>query len=1031
MDDESRKQIERAEYRTKLIQAELNAVKSSRAYQLSKKAGIIKAQIFSDPVGLSKKAAKILLKNPSKARHLLRSANRGAFLVQSVAEQAVKYQEWILLNEPDEGELDVQRKLADKLKYRPLISVVTPVFNPPLQVFEDLIESMLEQTYTNFELCLGNFGDEPAVDDMIARYAKLDKRIKHYKFDDNRGIAWNSNLILEKVTGEFIALLDHDDTLSPDALYENAKLLNEKDYDFIYSDKDKIDEIGNRFDPLFKPSPSPEMLLNVNYLTHLNVMRTSLVRDIGGWDPDTDGAQDWDLFLRVVAESKHVGFIPKVLYHWRVIATSTAMSIDTKPYALANQCKAVNKYLTKNNIPAHGFLERTELILKWDEQSLDQAPLVFLYYTNTTNSHRMMIRTKRIAGDATFVLLAEDMSKAQAADVAAKMGVDVVVYEKSGQANAVAEYLASHKKLKAKNALFMLDSIRLPKGDDWYERLTGWLAIPDVAAASGRLVNRHDLIVSSGGIITPDFNYFPLFHNYPRYYQSYIGNAEWLRNLSVIAPVYCATKLDLLRKYCASSQKNKPDDWSHYFLSLTEKHRIVLSPHATASVFENSEIDVERSVNMPGYINTTKPYVDPFSNPNMSRQDPLRLFADEPLVGIDDTQAGSSVPLSEYQHDAVILANTFDISQAEIDANRKIVSNKQALQPTSAAWFLPSFEKAYAGLMSIFGLANYMAEEQGLNITFYIITGTDDVTKERAETVAKFPGLSKARFVPMRPDQLDTVKPHDIGIATQWATAYPLAKLNVFKRKAYFIQDNEPNFYPAGTVSALAELSYRFGFYGIASTKGLLEMYQGHGGRGTILPSRVDLSAFQPPAKLRYETKGVYKVFFYARPNMPRNAFELGIAGLKKLKLDMGDKVEILLAGAAWDSKAYDAAGLFTNRGLMPLETVPKFYQSMDAGLMFMFSGHPGVTASELMASGCPVVVNEYDDKTWNELYQHEKTCLVSLPTASEVARNLKRCLQEKELRKQLIDGGLKKTLTFYADYNDSLRDAYKNLIKG
>jgi glycosyltransferase involved in cell wall biosynthesis len=159
---------------------------------------------------------------------------------------------------------------------------------------------------------------------------------------------------------------------------------------------------------------------------------------------------------------------------------------------------------------------------------------------------------------------------------------------------------------------------------------------------------------------------------------------------------------------------------------------------------------------------------------------------------------------------------------------------------------------------------------------------------------------------------------------------------------------------------------------------------------------------------------------------MPRNAFELGIAGLKKLKQELGDKVEVITAGAPWESADYGVEGLFVNLGKIDYDAVPKLYRSVDAGLMFMFSGHPGVTASELMASGCPVVVNDYPDETWHELYKHEETCLVSGASASQVSAAIRRCLTDNTLRKKLIEGGLAKSRNFYDGYDDSLKAAYK-----
>lgn len=1022
-DRKQMKKIEQAEYRAKIAEQELNAVKSSKAYRAAKVIGSVKKQITKDPIGLTKKVARIALKEPAKLKRIVRIANRSVFMAQSVAEQTARYQEWILLNEPDEAELDAQRTASEKLAYKPLISIVTPVFNPPNDVLEELIESVLEQTYPHFELYLGNFGDSQDTKDLIAKYVKLDKRVKTHDFADNIGIAGNSNQILERVTGEFIALLDHDDTLSHDALYENAVMLNDKPYDFLYSDKDKIDEAGHRFEPLFKPQLSPEMLLNINYLTHLNVMRTSIVRDIGGWDSETDGAQDWDLFLRVVAAAKHVGHVPKILYHWRVIATSTAMSIETKPYALAGQRRAIDKYLQLQDISAQAYHDKTELFIKWDGDQLDRSPLIFVHYSSLANTARLIRQVGKVAEAPEYAILFEG-SDAEAAKIQAYTGSDVVAYVPDTFTKVFAAYIKKRKAAE-RTVLFMRDDVRLPRQTAWYENLTGWLLIKQVGAVSGRLVDRHDLIIDSAGVITPSQDYYPLFYKFPRFYQSYLGNAEWVRNVSMISNQFSATRLSALRSFDFSAHKTAQDAFDAFFTEVSRKSRLVMSPHATASIYETTDTIPVRPLKTAV---KKKGSYDVFANPNMSADQPLRLFEDELLAGIPN-DSGDQEPIDRYQHDAVILAGSFDITEAEMAASR-------VMQPLTGgvktvAWVLPSYDAVYAGLNNIFSFADYLCTTKGIKTTFYILKSGHDAKDEKKLAEAAFAGLSKAEFIAMTPDQTERIGQHDIGIATQWATAYPLAKAPGVKQKYYFIQDNEVNFYPKGTISALVELSYRFGFKALAGTEGLLDMYRrNYGGDGIVLGSKVDLTAYTPRKDLYYTPHKPYKVFFYARPNMPRNAFELGIAGLKKLKQQLGDDVEIITAGAAWNPDQYGVGGMFNNLGKIQYAAVPKLYRSVDAGLMFMFSGHPGVTASELMASGCPVVVNEYDDTTWNELYQHEKTCLITQATASEVARNLERCLTEKPLRKKLIDGGLAKAADFYTGYEASLEDAYRSLGK-
>lgn len=1020
--DDLHKQVQQTLRRAETAEAELNAVRTSKSYKVLKIIGTLRNKVKSDPVGLAKKVINIASSNPKRLIHPLQTVNRLNTNTQQMSKQGAKYQEWIILNEPDSAELDQQKSNCESFEEKPLISLVVPVFNPPVKVLEDMIESVLEQTYPHFELCLGNFGDSKEVVGLLEKYAKLDNRIKYREFDTNEGIAGNSNQILATVKGDYVALLDHDDALSPDALYENVKKLNEDDYDFIYSDKDKVDIDGNRFEPLFKPEWSPEMMLNINYLTHLNVMKTSILKKINGWDSETDGAQDWDLFLRVIEQSKKIAHIPKVLYHWRVIATSTAASIETKPYALAGQRRAIDKYLSINNIPAKSYHQKTELLLTWDKTSISQEPLVYIYFSNTFNTQKTIRNVRHELPNITPIVLVE--KDLYSMDLAQKLErytrkVKVVLYKK----DAIYESLKTEKRdhLKHQNSLFIRDDIKLPR-NGWYDNLAGWLTINGVAAASGRTLNQSDLIIDSGGIIG-NGNYQPLFYRCPRFYQGYIGNSEWIRDLSIISSGFFVTKTELLSDFIAKKNKPKNQLLDDFFLWVTSnKQRLVLVPQVMGTVRDNR--NAMRELNLP---KSGDGRIDRYSNPNINQTNPLLLSGETNEVA--KVQIGS---VDKYQNDATILADSFDITEQEITRNRDLLKNAPKLDSLqSVAWFLPSYEAVYAGLMNIFRFANYLHETKGLKTTFYILKNTDDLSIEKERAIHAFPSLESARFVSINPDQINKIQPHDVGIATLWATAYPLAKTDKIPRKCYFIQDNEVNFYPKGTISSLVELSYKFGFTAIANTAGLMDLYkEKYGGKGFVVKSYVDLSNYTPREDVFYEPKAPYKVFFYARPNMPRNAFELGIAGLKKLKQQLGDKVEVITAGESWDANQYGVGGMFTNLGKINYEAVPKLYRSVDAGLMFMFSGHPGVTASELMASGCPVVVNEYDDVTWHELYKNGETCLTTRATASEVASNLRRLLEDQSLRRKLIAGGLEVTKSFYGGYEESCERAYSYILK-
>lgn len=188
-------------------------------------------------------------------------------------------------------------------------------------------------------------------------YSKKDRRIKVKYLRENRGIALASNEAMQLVTGEFIGLLDHDDELSIDALYENVELLNRyHSAGLIYSDEDKIDIRGNRIEPFFKPGYSPDLILSQNYICHFTLIRKSLFEDIGGFREGYDGAQDHDLVLRIVEKTDEVYHIPKILYHWRKIPGSTAAIYDSKSYAWEAGRRAVEDALRRRKIGGKAFL---------------------------------------------------------------------------------------------------------------------------------------------------------------------------------------------------------------------------------------------------------------------------------------------------------------------------------------------------------------------------------------------------------------------------------------------------------------------------------------------------------------------------------------------------------------------------------------------------------------------------------------------------------------------------------------------------
>lgn len=261
-----------------------------------------------------------------------------------------KYQIWIQNNEPTDIELEEQRKKEFKIK--PKFSIVVPMYNTPVNFFEELVNCLKEQTYSNWELCLAD--GSPEKNKELENIINSDKRIRYKFLDSNKGISGNTNEALKLVTGDYILLVDHDDLIPIFCLYELTETINNNpDVEFIYTDEDKIEGTKDkRCDPHFKPDFAIDTLRANNYITHLSVFKKGLMDKLGGFRDKYNGAQDFDIIIRATENTKNIIHIPKVLYHWRVHPNSTAMVADAKPYAYEAGIKVIEDHLERQNLKA-------------------------------------------------------------------------------------------------------------------------------------------------------------------------------------------------------------------------------------------------------------------------------------------------------------------------------------------------------------------------------------------------------------------------------------------------------------------------------------------------------------------------------------------------------------------------------------------------------------------------------------------------------------------------------------------------------
>lgn len=292
---------------------------------------------------------------------------------------------------PSKSELQKQKIILSRLKYRPKISILLPTFNTPQKYLIQCIESVLNQSYDNWQLCIADdASDNKYIRHIVEKYAKLDPRID-FIFREKRGhISKATNSALKIASGEYVGFLDHDDLLWPNALFEVVKVLNNKKVKLIYSDEDKLDEDGStHLEPFFKPDFSPDYLRSINYFVHFTVIERSLVKKIGGLRVRIEGAQDWDLFLRATNKlnKEDVFHIPKVLYSWRKSPESSSSEKSTKTtkrYAFENQKKVLENDLRERGLK--GEVLRTQYNNFWRvKYEVLNSPLVSIVIPTKDN----------------------------------------------------------------------------------------------------------------------------------------------------------------------------------------------------------------------------------------------------------------------------------------------------------------------------------------------------------------------------------------------------------------------------------------------------------------------------------------------------------------------------------------------------------------------------------------------------------------------------------------------------------------------
>lgn len=559
---------------------------------------------------------------------------------------------WKELQNSDNVQIQKMKKNMESFKLKPTISIIMPVYNVDEKWLHLAIDSVLKQIYENWELCIADDAStKPHIRPILLEYAKKDPRIKIKFLEKNQNIAGASNEALSMVTGQYVGLLDNDDEIYPDALYEVAKAINNNEnLEIIYSDENHISPEGERIDPFFKPDYSPDLLMTCHYMVHLMVYKTSLLHELGGFRRGFDGSQDYDLILRAVEKTNQIHHIPRLLYGWRNIPSSTASGGNVKPYAQIAAKKALEEALKRRKI--NGTPEYiSELGYFKINYNITKKPLVSIIITTRDRpdllSRLLSSIEKKTTYDNYEIIVVDHLSKTkEALEFFKSLRHKVIRYEKEFNISNLFNFAEKHA--NGEYLLTMNDDLEVIT-ENWIESMLGpcqrnevgivgaQLIYPDASAKlgfiTGQTIQHAGVILGVGGIAGHAFRHIYHLDN------GYFGFNKTIRNYSAVTGACMLIKRDVYKKVNGydSVLKVAYNDVDFCLRVRKEGYLVVYTPYAKLYHYEGASRGFSQpSDDAQTFVNRWKNVLvkrDPYYNVNLTlfREDFSLSFSGIPI----------------------------------------------------------------------------------------------------------------------------------------------------------------------------------------------------------------------------------------------------------------------------------------------------------------------------------------------------------------------------------------------------------------
>lgn len=492
-----------------------------------------------------------------------------------------EYAKWYEAHAISSEILDAQK--TQEFGYRPRISIIVPVYRTPDRFLRDMINSVISQTYSEWELCIADGSTDFAfayIKDIVQKYQQKHPGIRYLQLSENLGISGNTNAALSLASGDYIALLDHDDMLAPNALYEIAALLNQHpETDVIYTDEDKMNSQDlSHYDPYFKPDFNLDLLRSCNYITHFYVVRKRLADQVGGFSSECDGSQDYDFILKTCDLAEHIRHIPLVLYHWRTHPASVAGDPESKSYAYDSAVRALQHHMARCG----------------ERATVSRATHFGYYHT-----------VYQITGTPLVSIVT--------------IGCKEPLIEQIRKITTYSNYEFAQSFEKANGLYFIiLSQIRAILTPDWIEQMLGNCQRSSVGIVSPRIYCGPRNILEAGLIYTPDGKVHSPFFTYLSEDPGYCFHLVTQRNCSLVGPHCVMISKALFNSYYPLCKKSSFErNIYELCLLIREEHKsIVFLP--TVNV-----ISLRKRSHLPQLDETGS--FDPFYNPNFSQSKMYQL----------------------------------------------------------------------------------------------------------------------------------------------------------------------------------------------------------------------------------------------------------------------------------------------------------------------------------------------------------------------------------------------------------------------